>query len=672
MPTKGYPRTRFEIVDRTDVQEISTNNITYPKPLAMQLITADKGPENWTVIRDLDDFTNRYGAISFAKHGQAQLNVAEILRAGGAVLVKRLVRDECGIGNVTYYITLTKTLTVETDKDTVATYKINSKSVEMKKDDNNNIPTFKTHQSVVDAVENGAVLSNIMTVYNFKDTEIFETDDTTLKSGVTLAKTYSETKHDYSMSVDIPIFTISTVDRACTPMVCSLVPVYNNDYMIYRFSLYDVVNEKNKLISGVNNLNVSLNGDIMINNIPYDLESRINSNMPYIRAKLYSDYINEYVNVINKIISNTIITIDNIDIINFYNLKGVEIEIDDYFEMDNAKRSKNGMVIGINCSDTYDLAFNDDNYVTLALAALGKEKAIIGTTNTYSYLNCKNKDNDFDTIIYDVDRYKIDFACDAGYDIRIKKAITYLADSRQDFVFLSDLKNIRITDSVDSEFYDINSKSDIINAAKAMPESKFIAIYFNTADIYDPYTKKQINITLPCLLGPKMVNHINNGVGKPFAGILNGITFPEIIDGSVNFIPRVYHNIDQKAEFIERNINYISYYDSLPTMDTMYVNMPNYTQLSYLNNIMNVQTIIKELRTRCPKTRYSFMDGTDLQKYLDDTISIINNYNSFFKSISIKYMADAEYESQNIFYAVLTVQFRNFVQEEYFRIFAIS
>jgi hypothetical protein len=66
------------------------------------------------------------------------------------------------------------------------------------------------------------------------------------------------------------------------------------------------------------------------------------------------------------------------------------------------------------------------------------------------------------------------------------------------------------------------------------------------------------------------------------------------------------------------------------------------------------------------------MDGTDLQRYLDDTISIINNYNSFFKSISIKYMADADYESQNIFYAVLTVQFRNFVQEEYFRIFAIS
>ena len=43
-----------------------------------------------------------------------------------------------------------------------------------------------------------------------------------------------------------------------------------------------------------------------------------------------------------------------------------------------------------------------------------------------------------------------------------------------------------------------------------------------------------------------------------------------------------------------------------------------------------------------------------------------------FKSISIKYMADEYYESNNIFYAVLNVQFRNFIQEEYFRIIAIS
>ena len=125
-------------------------------------------------------------------------------------------------------------------------------------------------------------------------------------------------------------------------------------------------------------------------------------------------------------------------------------------------------------------------------------------------------------------------------------------------------------------------------------------------------------------------------------------------------------------EFIKNNINYISYYDDLPVMNTMYVNVIEYTQLSYLNNIMNIQGIVKELRKRCPKTRYTFMDGSDLQKYLEDTSAIINNYNSYFKSISIKYMADAEYESQNIFYAVLTVQFRNFVQEEYFRIYAIS
>ena len=52
--------------------------------------------------------------------------------------------------------------------------------------------------------------------------------------------------------------------------------------------------------------------------------------------------------------------------------------------------------------------------------------------------------------------------------------------------------------------------------------------------------------------------------------------------------------------------------------------------------------------------------------------TIIREYSTNFKSITCEYMADEAYEQNNIFYAVLKVQFKNFIQEEYFKIIAIS
>ena len=87
---------------------------------------------------------------------------------------------------------------------------------------------------------------------------------------------------------------------------------------------------------------------------------------------------------------------------------------------------------------------------------------------------------------------------------------------------------------------------------------------------------------------------------------------------------------------------------------------------------MAIQEIIRIIRSRCPRTRYTFLDGEDLEKYINDAEEIINQYSANFRSISIQYMADEKYEANNIFYATIVVQFRNFIQEEYFKIIAIS
>ena len=177
---------------------------------------------------------------------------------------------------------------------------------------------------------------------------------------------------------------------------------------------------------------------------------------------------------------------------------------------------------------------------------------------------------------------------------------------------------------------------------------------------------------MPFLLIQRLIDHISGGVGRPFAGLANEIYFPEVIEGSVNFLPVEIPGLNQKQELVDANINYVSYYDGTCVMETMYTNDDEFSQLSYLHNVMGVQEIIKIIRTRCPRTRYTFLDGDDLETYIDDVTKIVKQFATNFKSIDVQYMADEKYESNNIFYAVLKVQFKNFIHEEYFKIIALN
>ena len=177
---------------------------------------------------------------------------------------------------------------------------------------------------------------------------------------------------------------------------------------------------------------------------------------------------------------------------------------------------------------------------------------------------------------------------------------------------------------------------------------------------------------MPYNLVPNLIQHVANGVGRPFAGIANGVKFSNIIEGTVNFLPVIIPGNDQKQKLVDNNINYISYYDGVPVMETMYTNDDEYTQLSFLHNVMAVQEIIKLIRTNCPRTRYTFLDGDDLESYIEDAKAIIKQFSTNFKSIDMVYMADEKYEQNNIFYATIKVQFKNFVQEEYFKVIATN
>ena len=82
--------------------------------------------------------------------------------------------------------------------------------------------------------------------------------------------------------------------------------------------------------------------------------------------------------------------------------------------------------------------------------------------------------------------------------------------------------------------------------------------------------------------------------------------------------------------------------------------------------------MMHDIRRQCPKSRYAFIYDQDYESYKADIEKVINNYNGYFKSISIEYVKDDQYELNKIFYAVIKVSFKDFIQSEIFKLTMIN
>lgn len=667
---KGYPKTRFEIIDETGIQEVPVNAVSSPLPLAMQVYTSDKGPENWHIITGLEAFSKENGSISFVKHGQAQLTVAEILRAGGAVLGKRMVAPSAALANVTIRARAIKVTDNGTDVTLVYFY---AKTFD-------NIKTFE------EACEEAQ---------NYEPTKKDDQDNTV-----------PAIPADGSQ-IDVPLFTVTPMGRGVSNLYFTITPEYVSSksarYITYSF----VVRENNEDLESIL---FTMNPDIIIDGVSQALNPKVKARSGQIKVNMYENELYNFMKFISETATENGASINISNLINYDILRGLDKKgktqiggIVTFNTADNptgiVTESYNNLWDDCSPSDIVPIDITDEvigvyldggswgqssfidasgNYPNLTEATILDPKeynrqvrAVFGGENDAAY----NK-YFFDTLIYDVDANYIDFMCDFGLDNETKNVIIDLANFRGDFMFFADLgldglSNVaEITDAVNGKIVTEGNSTQV--EIVPLNKSRYCALYHNTCRIYDPYTAKQIKVTLPFLLAKKIVSHLKDGVGRPFAGILHNITFPEIVDGTINFLPVAMPGVDQKQQLVDLNVNYISKYTQLPVMETMYVNVDTYSQLSYVHNIMAIQEIIKVIRSRCPRVRYTFMDGSDLQRYIDDGNAILNEYSTNFSSISMEYMADEKYERNNIFYAIIRVRFKNFVQEEFFKIIAID
>lgn len=847
---KGYPRTRFEIVDQSGQQEVATATTAESMPLAMATYTSDKGSEDWKVYTTLDSFLKDTGSVSFAKHGQPQLTVAELLRNGAAVFCKRLVSNDASLANSTVYARIvriahknevaaqpavtegpfqhaavpaqpevpatsyvyfyTKNIVgavnfedactqaydanliniiarrvVNADAQSVlsslstAISKVaytdtaddstkNSSNVLLVNAITSSIVNTSTTDTITDIIASivDAAKTEYVTNYGY-DTETKVLTDSDLSDALTnviteikylpladgeterTLRTASQlgtvinvisaitavdalvtdtldnvatniqlryTDNTIEDIIEVPLFTVGAKGRGISKIKYQLEPVYANSkastYIRYLFNVY----EGEELLESIT---FTMNPDIIIDGVSQAMNPKIKANSNQVEISMYEDSLLAFAEALTATATYngaamTLPEIINIDIINGLDRRGKTniggivtakqsitdntsgIRREDGYDLWTSFRPTNEEVIDI--TSGYYIPLENGSYGSMGDTPIGESFQLTGEYPvtyvnmlldaygaTVSYINSDGEYDEemiqedqsnwpilFDPIIYDLDAYKIDYICDCAYPIAVKNAIINLIDYRQDMIFFADLglkaNNIAAMRKMVEGYQDTLTGNEV----DGIQESRFVALYHNYFKIYNPYDSRQITVTLPYLLGIKAVKHIANGVGRPFAGILNGITFPEIISKSINFLPVPIPGWDQKQDLVDLNINYLSIYNETPVLETMYINYKDFTHLSFLHNIMGIQEVIKQIRTRCPKVRYAFLDTTDLKRYIDECNAVLNQYSTFFNELTMEYAADERYEDNNIFYAIIRVRFKNFIQEEQFRVIAIS
>lgn len=608
-----YPTAIFELIDQSEASALQATEVV--QPLFMLGFSSDKGPEDLRVVKG-NTFFKLYGEdISFAKHGQPLLQAANIINNGGTLLAKRVVADDAMLANIAV---LAKVKSEEVQKTNAAGELLYEDS--------------STHEETTTPAENTPIMITVakvtyetVSVENSKDLE-------TIKTEIEKKEKTEGPEFVY------PLFILTDNGRGISNKRFKISPDYNTskyaEYMTYVFSTI----EKNKVVES---FNFAINPDVIEAGVNRSIENVIKVTSNQLKCKLFESSLYAFVEKVAEISTNSSTDLIGMDILFGRDRKGnllpsIKVDLDG----------------GANLSYTYGLNLENGNNGAFGVSPIG--------TEDYKEKLVELFDGTFSNEIYDLDNYKIDLVVDANYPQEVKRAIENFANFREDLVYLRDMgTNARTLEEVLS--------SNVENS-----KDYFTATYCTSYDIIDPYTKKQIRVTIGYSLCRLLIEHFKNGRNRPLAGQLHNMVIPEAIEGTVNFLPKITPAYNQKESLYEAKINYASYFDNVLTLETLFTSQEKDTQFSYINNILAIQEVIKAIRSRCPKTRYTFIDGDDLEKYREDVETVLNKYTNNFLSLKMTYTKDETMLANKIFYASLEVQFRNFVQTEYFKIYALA
>ena len=637
-------------------QSTSTNVIedTIIRPLYLQLFTADKGPELLHAIHG-EEFFKLYGSTpSFKKHGQPLLQAAEIIKAGGKVLCKRVVAEDATLANFVIVAKVSNESVQKTNSAGVALY-IDADTGKETTDaagglnERAMVNVAKVKYEAISVA--GAKTLNEVKKYAANlvkdevEAEFLTSYENTTKVGDPLTDENKVGQVNDTGDPDFgkyvyPLFVVVDNGRGTSSKRFKITPDYTISKSL-KFQLYklqfigDVESENEYVWFNFQDDVVYLNKNRSLNMIGKELSQ--------IKAASFEDSIDLFVKRLSAITGIDEAELNSVDPLFGKTRKGDNIEQIVIDEEGYVLNSDLGMMLQEGSNGSFG-----DTPITAASYGSEMVKVLNGT---------------YDDSIYDVDRFMIDVCVDANYPAEVKRAICDLALWREDFMYLRDFgTDVSSFDVIENMVSEIDS-----------PKSKFIADYPQSWDVIDPWTKKQITVTATYSMAPKLVLHLNDRRSAPTCGILYDFTFPNVVEGSVSFLPKITPNVDQKSLLSDLNVNYASYVNGTLTMETCYTSQETEgSQLRYMNNILAVTKLIHNIRTECPKFRYSFITDTDLEKYQEEVNNVIRRSNIDFATITMEYTQDEVMAANKIFEANIFVKFKNFEQEEIFNIYTLS
>lgn len=641
-----YPGTIFEFDDQSEIVQLPIEEVRN-MPLFGAVFTSDKGTEDWIRVSGADFFKMYGKTISFAKHGQPLLQSAMTINAGGELLCKRLVADDATLANIGIVASIVPTTVQAKDAAGNALYYDEEGQQTTEVTDN---PVKTTTNTISYSLKSVAGVSSDVTSKHSLTAE--DVKDSLLKKGVLDEGEYL-------------LYVITDNGRGESKKRIKIIPNYKVskglDYVLYTISVVEGSTEEESF-------SFSVNPRLIVGGQNISLQSMI---------KTYSSQI------------DCIELVDNIDAFAKAIATAMDIEPDKYEEVFKydllfgcTNRGEKIDGISLDTTNGIDLQYSTGqllkegtngsfgsapiNLVNYKfIPAVDKDNEIVDDSgaDAYSKAAVFALDGSYDKVIFNTDLYMIDMFVDANYPPIVKRTIESLAEFRKDFSYARD-------QGIGKTSYDL-----IAEEANKEYKSMFCSTYPQSYDVIDPYTKRQITVTIGYDLAQLFVKHHANGLIIPPAGIKYDMVIKNAIYNTVSFVPTICPDDkggNEKEKLDELRVNYASYIDNQLVIETLYTSQEKNSQWSYLNNVMGTQELVKKIRIKVPAIRYSFTDGEDLEKYKKEVEEVLAPYQSNFKQLSLEYVADSTYAANKIFYAVLKIVYKDFIQTEWFIVTALS
>lgn len=654
--------TKIILEDQSYIPSLNVADST-TRPIVFAGFTSDKGTEEYTKWQG-EDFFDQYGEISFARHGQPLLQAANVINNGGIVYAKRVVDPTSRLamlGVVAHVKEISRQETrikmdpltgspITKEDGSYVTEELYWKAVDVAQfSEPAQRPLYTKDEAGADGV---AAMYKVCQV-NYSVETLDAEENVHGNDYVATSKAFYD-KYKNKKDNKFPLFLVMDNGRGVSQksITISLDSTLSRSAQSARYVI-DIDENNNTLESIVFSLNPS---EVEAGyNLFFD--SVVKRTSKQVKCFGYEDQMQLFYAKVAAIAGLSETRLRESDIIGARTWKG------EAFKTFEVLESTNDGVATVKLDSFAGHAlvggYNGDTFGT---SPISNYKGVTDSTSVYATEMAKVYNGTFNDDIFDIDNNPIDIVVDANYPHIVKRAIENLCNFRQDVFFFRDMGTKGLTNILAIK----NAKT--LNTGG---NTRYVATYCQYFDIFDPYTRKQITVTMGYAIARLICMHFANGRSLVCAGQNNGWVVPEIIEGTLSYVPKVTPAGDQVAEMDDLHINFGKYYNGIFSLASEYTSQDIYTQLSFANNVLAIQELIKQIRIACPKSRYKFITGTDFEDYKKDVQAVIDANANKFASIAIDFKTDSVYAANKIVYAVIQVSFRDFAQAEIFRIVAI-